>query len=473
MRLAIGTLGLAAGLGAAGCSAADKILDVPPPVGQTTIDNVETQAGAEQLYATAASRFETIFTDGSSGIVFTTETLSDQFSGFQAQQDIIDARRLEWTSDFGEYVGPNALGPTMLARSMLVLSIHALSTYETPDGMYRVGEAYARLGYTELILAEAFCSGVTLDQITFGGGIEYAHPITTDSLFALAIAHFDSALAHANGNTTIQALANTGKGRAFLGRGKFTEAATAAALVPTGFVFNVGVGNNKPIVNWYGDDPCGGSTIEDHEGGTGLDYVSAHDPRLVVHDSLCSVDYRDYTWHVQWTDRYGYPATFMPIASGVEARLIEAEAKVSANDASWIDDINALRTTCLVASSCMTDAPAGTGGVAGLPPLTAPANADSSVAMVFRERAFWLFGQGSRLGDMRRLVKFHHRPSETVYPTGAYSTVLYHPQDGYSPMTTYGTDISIPLPTETAIRNGAVAITNPYYKGCLGSASAD
>jgi hypothetical protein len=292
-------------------------------------------------------------------------------------------------------------------------------------------------------------------------------------LFGVAVAHFDSAVAHADGNATIVTLANAGKARALLGRGKFADAATAAAQVPTNFVFNVGTGNNVPVVAAYGYDPCSGETIEDHEGRTGLDYVSAHDPRLVTHDSLCTVPWYDYSWHVQWTDRYGYPPTQMPIASGVEARLIEAEAKLSANDASWIDDINALRTTCTVAASCTTNAPAGTGGVAGLPPLTAPSNADSAVAMVMRERAFWLFGQGSRLGDMRRLVKYHNRPSETVYPTGAISSVVYHQQDGYPPITTYGTDISIPLPTKAAISNGDVAITNPYYKGCLGSASAD
>jgi hypothetical protein len=67
---------------------------------------------------------------------------------------------------------------------------------------------------------------------------------------------------------------------------------------------------------------------------------------------------------------------------------------------------------------------------------------------MFRERAFWLFGTGHRLGDLRRLVRQYGRGSETVFPTGNYF------KGGL-----YGTDVNIPVPFEE--RN------NPNFTGCL------
>jgi len=38
----------------------------------------------------------------------------------------------------------------------------------------------------------------------------------------------------------------------------------------------------------------------------------------------------------------------------------------------------------------------------------------------FRERAFWMFNTGHRLGDLRRLVRQYNRPADSVYPIGSY-----------------------------------------------------
>jgi hypothetical protein len=76
------------------------------------------------------------------------------------------------------------------------------------------------------------------------------------------------------------------------------------------------------------------------------------------------------------------------------------------------------------------------------------------VDVLFRERAFWLFGTGTRLGDMRRLLRLYDRPAETVYPTGTYA-------GGAVPTAlTYGTDVSLALPDKSSV-------TNPHYQGCL------
>jgi hypothetical protein len=451
-----------------GCSA-DAILKAPPPVGQITIGQIKSQGDAEQFYAAAISMFESNFSDGYSGVVPQTERLSDEFHGEEDLPDNIDARQGEWTPNYYEGNADQAFGLLMSTRQRLLLSVALLQEWEPASGQAKIGEAYARLGYTEILLAEAYCSGVTLDYVSYGGGITYEHPVTADSVFGVAVAHFDSALVYANGDAFVQGLANNGKARALLGRGKFADAQAAAHLVPTSFTATVGTLYRSPIGFSY--DVCQGNIISDGEGGVGINFASANDPRLIVKDTLCSTSYEAHPWHTKYTDQHGYPPPLLTYASGIEARLIEAEAKATAGDNSWIDDINALRTTCTNASACPTNAPAGTGGIAGLPPLTAPSNADSAVAMVMRERAFWLFSQGTRLGDMRRLIKYHNRPMNTVYPTGAYP--YQNSYNGLTPIATYGSDISLTLPTQAVIQAGQVTITNPYYKGCLGSTASD
>ena len=54
---------------------------------------------------------------------------------------------------------------------------------------------------------------------------------------------------------------------------------------------------------------------------------------------------------------------------------------------------------------------------------------------LFRERAFTLYGRGTRTGDMRRLIRQYGRNAETVFPTGAWH------KGG-----NYGTDVNFPLP---------------------------
>ena len=78
---------------------------------------------------------------------------------------------------------------------------------------------------------------------------------------------------------------------------------------------------------------------------------------------------------------------------------------------------------------------AGTGGVAGLGPLADPGVAAARVDLLFRERAFWLFGRGHRVGDLRRLIRQYGRPAESVFPTGDWRSG--------SP---YGTQVAFPVP---------------------------
>ena len=109
----------------------------------------------------------------------------------------------------------------------------------------------------------------------------------------------------------------------------------------------------------------------------------------------------------------------MPLLRGVDARMIEAEAQLKANNfPGALAILNAARTT-----------------VTGLTPLTDPGTEAARVSLVFRERAFWQFGRGYRVGDMRRLVRQYGRPANTVFPTGEW-----HKGGGY------GSDVNVPVP---------------------------
>ena len=85
---------------------------------------------------------------------------------------------------------------------------------------------------------------------------------------------------------------------------------------------------------------------------------------------------------------------------------------------------------------------------AAMAPLVAPTVKDDAVTLFFREKAFWTFGRGQRLGDLRRLVRQYGRAQDQVFPTGQ------HYKGG-----NYGSDVNLPVPDAERV--------NPQFKGCL------
>jgi hypothetical protein len=121
--------------------------------------------------------------------------------------------------------------------------------------------------------------------------------------------------------------------------------------------------------------------------------------------------------------------------------MIEAEAAFKAGNApGMVTKLNQARTE---------------GGVANLPAtLTDPGTDAARVDLVFRERAFWLFSTGHRVGDMRRLVKFYGRTVGNTFPSGDWH------KGGQ-----YGTDVSFPVPqaeeTNPNFQRSACTTTTP------------
>ena len=183
----------------------------------------------------------------------------------------------------------------------------------------------------------------------------------------------------------------------------------------------------------------------DKEGGNGLPFATATDPRIPrkiggrVFDSATPLTaITEGIW-----DRYSPVA----IATGVEARLIEAEATLKASDAAtWLAKLNQLRADAKLLPTPIDTSYRPVAGTA-LAPLADPALDSARVSLLFSERAFWMFSTGHRLGDLRRLVRQYQRPVETVFPTGSYV------KGGL-----YGNAVSLPIPLDEQ--------NNPQFKRC-------
>jgi len=85
-------------------------------------------------------------------------------------------------------------------------------------------------------------------------------------------------------------------------------------------------------------------SVSNNEGVNGLDFASANDPRVVVDNPPPFVSRFDgETPHFRFLKYNSFEAPVV-VASGVEARLIEAEALLRANDVNgWLGKLNAAR----------------------------------------------------------------------------------------------------------------------------------
>ncbi|MBX6330255.1 MAG: hypothetical protein IRY91_00260 [Gemmatimonadaceae bacterium] len=437
---------------------------------------VKTPAGAMAAYRGALVQLDAAFggyqpyvvhfghPNGS--FIATTGLLSDELQagdlggplGTSSQYERVDARTLpEYTDPSTE---PDATYRTtyselQVVRAQARQAIGLLRTYAPDTSPALTGHLYAVLGYTEVMLAELFCSGIPLTTVDFDGDYTLAPPSTTEEVLQHAVALFDTALTLAADSARVMNLARVGKGRALLDLDRYAEAAQAVADVPDDFRY---------LENYYDQvtttpdafanfryRPAGFAwfaTVSNGEGGTGLDYIASGDPRTAA-----VPDGGTNTYGVTLYVPAKYSAsgdTPIVLADAIEAHLIRAEAALNANDPSWLATLNALRTTCTDAASCPDPAPPGLGGVAGLPPLSDPGTRDARVDLLFRERAAWLFLTGHRQGDMRRLIRQYGRAPSAVYPTGSYP----------GGTGAYGTDVTAPIPaSERAF--------NPKFTGCV------
>ncbi len=462
----LGALVAADALGVVGCRPAD-VLTVPPPAGVADPSSLHSATGAAALRVGALDVFSTAvggFNGVASGISVVQDggLLGDELTegDLYAWQTPMDNRTLALQVGFrhalGAFVTDQTYAALQKARLTALDAAAALKSYGGPSVRSQIAEMFSVVGYAELFLAESFCAGVPLGTLAPSAGVVHGVPLTTDSLLATAALAFDSALAYAGDSTKY--VAQIGLARALVGRGQFAAAKAAVAGVPTAFVYTTArpAYPATPYASlWSWLPPPGFGTrfasVADHKGGNGLPYVSAHDPRMPI-DSSHGPTEIGTTLYYPLKFPLDAAVTTIPLADGLEARLVEAEAALQANDVNgWAAALNALR-----ADTADTH-------IAGLPVLTPDSTTTASPAqrvdVMFRERGFWLYGTGRRMGDLRRLVRQYGRDQAAVFPTGPYP--LYGnpalPSNAVPP--TYGSDVNFPIQ--------AAESANPNFHGCL------
>jgi len=351
---------------------------------------------------------------------------------------------------------------------------------ETTAGRYRAiapgdpgyPEMLTLAGYAYIFFAETFCAGTAVSQIDSTGKITYGQPLTTTQLLDTAIARFDSAIHIATTRDTSDAsvqaglinFASVGKARALLfqGSGQFAAAAAVAATVPTDFVYQLQHTTttdreNNGVFNAGATD--GRYALADSEGTSGFAWLSVPDPRTPFQLDPGEVGFDGAT--ALWDNlRYGGRTAPITLATGVEARLIEAEAALNAGQtATFFTQLNNPRANpgqrAYFNPNPVDLSNPNTAAIGVLPDLTAAdtVSAGGAVNLLFAERARWLWLTAHRLGDLRRLVRpvasgGYGRADAAVWPTGNYF------KGG-----TYGTDQNIPLPVTEQ--------NNPNFRGCL------
>ncbi len=329
-------------------------------------------------------------------------------------------------------------------------AIAALNQY-SPSSRASIAEMYLARGFSELQMASDFCNGIPIAN-TAALPPENGTPLTTAQVFALAAASLDSAISYADGTAAASALVNRaariGRSRVALQVADFTNAATFVAGIPTTYLYQHTFSLTSGTNTLWGQGLSSrrysvGDSVEGNSRNirvaNAIPFASSRDTRLpTTIPTSGAINGQDGQTYSRTTAMWGQ-LTSVDVANGVDARLIEAEVALRAgNTALWLSTLNALRA-----------APPKLGEIqsAVLPALVDPGSADARLSLLFREKAFWTFSRGQRLGDLRRLIRQYGRTAAATFPQGV------HYKGG-----AYGTDVNLPVVTDE--RN------NINFRGC-------
>jgi starch-binding outer membrane protein, SusD/RagB family len=273
-------------------------------------------------------------------------------------------------------------------------------TDEQVDGRAEyISKAASISGYSRILLGEGFCAAA----------IDVGPRLTSQQIFEQAIAKFDTAVTEAQsaGSDSMLNLALVGRARAELDAGQNEAAATDAALVSSGFLYDA----------TYANDPSrrNNTVVSENNNNFGVSVAPAYrnlsDPRVPVTDQHQTAS--DESTPLFTQEKYDNAASPIPLASYIEAQLILAEAT---GGSGAIGILNSLRSTV------------------SLPPLASSGDPAVIKEDIASERARWLFLQGTHLFDVRRL-------GLPLVPAAGLPYSIDHDKGG-----SYGTETCMPIP---------------------------
>jgi starch-binding outer membrane protein, SusD/RagB family len=447
----------------AGCSL-DSILDVTDP-DVATPGTIRDPANLPGLRAGALGDFQVAYAGntlgggGTEGIILSAGLLADELyvsDTFGTRQEV-DRRTVTPENAGMETVFRNLHRARRSAE--VAAEIYAANPEAERYNPAQHAEMTSLAAFTYVMFAENYCSGVPFSRLTLDNRLEHGPQWTTAQMFDQALTSFRAARGLSTNATQLN-LARIGEGRTLLGMGRFQDAAAAVAAVPTNFVYQMEYSDNTPRQNngvWGITHNRRGYGVAHREGGNGLPYRQGNsqvratqDPRVPYQRTAARAIDSPYAHF--WQMKYPERGSSIPLATGIEARLIEAEAALRRNDIPvFVDKHNELRATRDLPAFALADVLAMTEA--------------QRVNVHFQERGFWLYLQAHRLGDMRRLIRQYGRGAETVFPTGTYTRLLWAgvatadaalvPRE----LGTYGTDVNFPVPFDEQ--------NNPNFEQCL------
>jgi hypothetical protein len=282
---------------------------------------------------------------------------------------------------------------------------------------------YMVQAYMEILLAEHFCSGIPLGTIEDGVEV-FAPGSSTEEVLESALANLGQALTFLGDDPDfrVEYAARILQGRALVDLGRYAEAAAAVADVQDDYAYVMEhSGTTEENVIWQLNNSNKRYTVGSSDGGNGVPFATADDPRVPVSADGKGFDTTtDLFVQEIWTTN----ADPVAIVTGTEARLIEAEAALKDGDyPGALLILDALRAAAGITT-----------------PLPAEATPEAQARQLFDERAYWLFATGHRLGDLRRLVRpvangGYGLAEDAVFPTGPFF------KGGE-----YGDDVNFPIP---------------------------
>jgi hypothetical protein len=430
----------------------DKVLQVPDPDVSRPTD-ISGKAGLPTLLAAAVGDFQVAFSGtgsgGDEGLVNMTGLFTDEFSFTETFPTRVQLDRR--SIDVNNSTMSNIYFEVQRARQSTFRAESAYAALAPTDKSY--SEALSLEGYSWLLIAEVYCSGVGITKMDASSNFVSGAPLTTQQMLDSALDRFTRALtvAKSKNDSYLANLARVGTARALLFKNNANLAAAADTVkaVTPDFVYNIfSSGNttrqNNGVFELQWNE--GRWTQADREGGVGLPFRSGCvsgqtvangcDPRT-PYDTL-GLGF-DQQRPVYGTLKYSNRDAPTVLADWTEAQLIIAESQLATNYAGvngTLAILNNLRA-----------------GV-GLAPLAPAANPQAQLLQLFSERAFWLYGTAHREGDLRRLVRTatgYGLAQNLVWPNGTYRG-----RGGGA----YGTDVNFPIPLDETN-------ANPNVKGCL------
>lgn len=433
------------------CNVKHELL-APQNPGVIDPSSVANTAAADALYVGAMGRWKASINGGGGNTealwnweaLFTDELRSaDTFS----QRNDADQRNLA-TND-------GVLTPiyqaAQQARGRARDAINGLLAYDkTATGVQHVGEMYFMMGYLEAAMSEVFCNGIPFGE-TVNGVPQYTQPLTDADGLKLALSRLDTALTYLTatdaGTVAIKNAVLVTRGRIKVDLGDFAGGAAEVSSVPTNFQYNFDYSITTFDNEWWVMGPsvkrytAGDSTSVAGQIINAIPFARLNDPRVSVTNTGAPGE-DNVTTFIQ-VNNWGRDDPIPPV-SGIDARLIEAEAKLQSNDINGMMTIlNALRTSAQTI---------GIFKIAAMSSLATPADQSSATDLFFREKALWQYERGWRMNDLRRLVRQYGRSQDKVFPSGDFT------RNG-TPSGTFGTEVAFPVPDQE--------LNNPNFHGCL------